>query len=702
MKRLANAALSLLLACSAAPSWGASSEPYLAYLYPAGGRAGATLLVTAAGQALKAAAEAYVSGTGIQARIVSYTGPGGPLDKVQQEELRRLLIELKQKNQARQKDPAAVYVPGTPTAALPDLPELRGLAAMDNRQLQMVNEAFLDNDRKPKPPMNETVLLEVRIDADAAPGNREIRLRTPAALTNPIAFRIGSLPEEREPDLAERITGADRSQLSGPVVLNGRIMPGEADSFAFQWKKGAVYSIRAEARSLIPYLADAVPGWFQATLAVLDGAGREAAFADDTETGPDPLLSFRVPEDGAYAVAVRDALFRGRYDFVYRIRVEEQPSDTPQAVRPAFPDPVPFQADGEAEPDGSAAPPQQVPSGCLVSGRIGRPGDVDVFRFPGGAGEEIVAEVYARRAGSPLDSLLRILDPGGAVLAVSDDFEDKAAGLVTHQADSYLRLRLPASGAYGVQVSDAQRHGGDAYAYSLRIGPPQPSFTLLTAKSAVSLLPGGTGVLAVQAVRRDGWDGDIEIVLRDAPRGFSLGGAVIPKGRSGVRITVTSPKMDSPASVPVRLEGRALIGGRTVSRPVIPADSMMQAFGNTHLVPAAELVLACGKGSPLAAAPDLPPGGRLVIPSGGSAALHVTKLPRMDATFGVELVEPPAGVTLAGTAVEAGSATLLFAADGGHDGLADNLIVRVYREADGKGKATVALLPAIPFRIGTK
>ena len=44
-------------------------------------------------------------------------------------------------------------------------------------------------------------------------------------------------------------------------------MPGDVDRFAFQARKGHKSGGGAGARGLIPYLADAVPGWFQAVLA---------------------------------------------------------------------------------------------------------------------------------------------------------------------------------------------------------------------------------------------------------------------------------------------------------------------------------------------------------------------------------------------------------------------------------------------------
>ena len=95
----------------------------------------------------------------------------------------------------------------------------------------------------------------------------------------------------------------------------------------------------------------------------------------------------------------------------------------------------------EKEPNNRQENAQRVTLPVIVNGRIDRPGDWDVFRFDGRAGEEIVAEVSARRLNSPLDSLLRLTDAAGRELAVNDDAEDKGAALLTHQADSRLQLQ---------------------------------------------------------------------------------------------------------------------------------------------------------------------------------------------------------------------------------------------------------------------
>ncbi len=101
----------------------------------------------------------------------------------------------------------------------------------------------------------------------------------------------------------------------------------------------------------------------------------------------------------------------------------------------------------------------------MVNGRIDQPGDWDVFSFNGRAGGRIAVEVEARRLNSPLDSLLRLTDAQGKEVIVCDDIEDKAAGLVTHHADSQFCVTLPADGTYYIHLGDTQRQGGEDYAY---------------------------------------------------------------------------------------------------------------------------------------------------------------------------------------------------------------------------------------------
>src|SRR5262249_36783960 len=177
----------------------------------------------------------------------------------------------------------------------------------------------------------------------------------------------------------------------------------------------------------------------------------------------------------------------------------------------------------------------------IVNGRIDCPSDQDFFRFDGKAGDEIVAEVMARRLDSPLDSLLQLTDAKGKQLAVNDDYEDKSAALLTHQADSRILFKLPANGAYYLSIVDAQHKGGAEYAYRLRISRPQPDFELRVTPSGINARSGATIPVGVYAIRRDGFSGEISVKLKDAPPGFSLEGATIPAGQDSVRLTLTLP-----------------------------------------------------------------------------------------------------------------------------------------------------------------
>ncbi len=246
----------------------------------------------------------------------------------------------------------------------------------------------------------------------------------------------------------------------------------------------------------------------------------------------------------------------------------------------------------EAEPDDLQTLAQQVTLPLIVNGRINRPDDLDVFAFDATAGSEIVAEVHARRLQSPMDSMLTLFAPSGKQVATNDDHEDKGAGLTTHQSDSWLRATLPENGTYLLHVSDSQHQGGPEYGYRLRVSPPRPDFELRVVPSTVNVRSGSTVPLTVYAIRRDGFSGEIDVVLKDAPDGFTLHGGRVPRDQDQVRLTLTVPPKSQDEPVSLSFEGHAAVQGREVSHPVVPAEDMMQAFAYRHLVPAQELKVA--------------------------------------------------------------------------------------------------------------
>jgi hypothetical protein len=327
--------------------------------------------------------------------------------------------------------------------------------------------------------------------------------------------------------------------------------------------------------------------------------------------------------------------------------------------------------------------------------------------------------VVSRRLNSPLDSLLWLTDASNHVLQRNDDYvlEDShlykdTIGVVTHHADSYLMAKLPKDGTYYVHLGDAQHHGGEAYAYRLRVSAPQPDFALRVTPSSLSVNAGGTVAVCVYVLRKDGFDGEIEVALKDAPAGFSLTAGRIPPGRDRIRMTLTVPVAAPAQPVAVQLEGIAKIGGQAIHRPIVPAEDKMQAFLYRHLVPSQELLVCVQKARWPMPPVRLAVGGPIRIPVGGAAQV-LFKTPRRPIWQEVqlELQEPPAGVTLHGVAVVSEGLTFQLRADkdATRSGLVDNLIVQAYREvtparqggkpAPQKRRTSVGILPAIPIEI---
>jgi len=85
------------------------------------------------------------------------------------------------------------------------------------------------------------------------------------------------------------------------------------------------------------------------------------------------------------------------------------------------------------------------------------------YQFTAKAGQIISFEVVARRMGSALDPLLRLLDANGRELTYSDD----APGL---SGDAQICHTFPADGQYTLVVRDIRFQGGANHNYRLRIG----------------------------------------------------------------------------------------------------------------------------------------------------------------------------------------------------------------------------------------
>jgi hypothetical protein len=622
---------------------------YIGFVYPSGGQQGTTFNVTFGGQGLQGVDRAIVSGSGVKARIVEYNKKMNPQEmQLVSEQLREL------KNSP----------PAQPDQAISNM--ITRIERIMRENVQTPACASIAN----------LVIVEVTIAPDAKPGQREVRVCTPRGISNPLVFYVGQLPEiSAEPMLTSPLVtlgkeeqslrrkkrepkagGAEMMMAESPMMmgsagvqsdldddevcfkipctLNGQIEKGTVDRFRFKAVKGQKLVVSVKARELVPFLADAVPGWFQPVIVLCDDKGKELAYNDDYFFRPDPVIFFEVPKDGEYLLAIYDSIYRGREDFVYRITVGELPFITsifPMGVRfgettkvevngwnleetSLTPDvkgkgpgvyqvtargkgglvsnPMPFRLDtlpecAEKEPNSAQKTAQKVTLPVIVNGRVDSPGKKDYFQFEGRAGQDIVAEVYARRLDSPLDSVLKLTDAAGKSIAFNDDCEDAAGGINTHHADSYIRATLPADGTYYVQLQDTQHKSGKDYCYRLRISEPQPDFAVRLVPSMVAIRSNSTASVNAFVLRQDGFTNTIRFAFRGDTNNFNATGRISgTQAMSQVTIRTTLAETREPAVIVV--DAVVTNGERKLVHEAVPSEDRMQAFLWRHLVPAQE------------------------------------------------------------------------------------------------------------------
>ncbi|MCH7228549.1 hypothetical protein [Haloferula sp. A504] len=321
--------LPLFLAAVPARGQSVSWEPATGFVYPAGAPRGTTTEVLVGGRALRSVREVRISGSGVEARV---TGTYRSLRQMSgdQRQVLQYLVARRRAELMEEKPPPKPeqLMPGEdgkpkPEAKPPEHPLVDRLPTLSLAELRHWQEFMKRGDRlQPARHLEETVSIEITAAPDAAPGPRELRLIANNGISNPLRFHIGTLPESSELEPNET---PETPPLELPCVVNGQIQPGDIDRIRFRAERGQQLVLDGAARSLIPYLADAVPGWFQMVMAVRGPDGREVAHADHFRHDPDPILTFRVPEDGLYTLEVRDSIYRGRDDFVYRIALGELP-----------------------------------------------------------------------------------------------------------------------------------------------------------------------------------------------------------------------------------------------------------------------------------------------------------------------------------------------------------------------------------------
>lgn len=645
---------------------GAVSAQHIGYLIPAGGKPGETVEILVGGQQFWGLKTARISGSGVS--VDSFTVvPGMPIIWGKQHRF----VTTWMRNIVK----GSKEVPKRPT----DEEELKNWRK--HRYFDHVDELtplqfhllaihmFVPrNSLQMSPAINSNVIVRLKIAPDAKPGRREFRLvRNNGQVSNPLPFYVDTISGTREPYQPVPPNQKPKYEFRIPTVLSGQIMPGETDRWFFTAKKGEKLVFQTFARAMVPFMGDCVPGYFQCILELKDSKNNRIAFADDRGFDPDPLLACSIPADGEYVLEVRDALYRGRADFVYRIRAWK---GDPPKFKIRKPDlNLPIRQTAELAKDGMTAFP------VLLQGCISTPAQTDKFVIQAEKGEKIVGEVFARRLGSQLDSRLTVIEPDGKTAAFNDDYKRVLAGNLLQHTDSWLCFTAPQSGKYTFLLTDTSRLGSPDHAYFLRIDHPKPSFKLYVTASSKAVYIYGAQPLKLLVKPQDGFNKNIRLRVK-APNGFYIiGSDIIPAGCKETTITLgctDKKRILTKAELIAEYEEQCpCCGSRKYIRgPVFYGDEDTQAFAYTHLVLSEEWLLS-KTGAPYGnyfLSLVNPKQKQIVIKPGKTAVLKLRrkKIPNKT-SFAFSLLNPPKGITLEKTvekALKKGEAdiTLVFKA----------------------------------------
>lgn len=294
--------------------------------------------------------------------------------------------------------------------------------------------------------------VEVTVGAKAPSGRHSFRLLTPLGTTNAATLVVGRLPEvaEAEPNGPP----AGPQALTLPATVNGVLDKEDVDQYRFE--------ARAGQRLVFEVMASRIGSSLDPVLRLMDASGHELTRSNGSAR-PEVLLAHTFTTDGAFVVQVSDALHGGGPGYFYRLTAGELPYLTrvfPLGVRRGASAAVQVHGDnlgeGPANVDAAGLAPgkssarvrvesprgeplnsidvavgddpeaqerepndlahaQPIAPPLTVNGRIdGAAGrDEDVFRFRATRGQTLVFTVMAARLGSPLDSVLEVLDARG-------------------------------------------------------------------------------------------------------------------------------------------------------------------------------------------------------------------------------------------------------------------------------------------------
>ena len=223
----------------------------------------------------------------------------------------------------------------------------------------------------------------------------------------------------------------------------------------------------------------------------------------------------------------------------------------------------------EVEPNDASTNAQPVTLPATLNGRIGRAGDVDRFAFSAKKNERVNFHVRAAAIHSPLSARLRVEDTNGVQLVQQEGGDG---------TDPRLGWNAPADGTFVVAISDMYGSGSELHVYRIETTPAPPHFTATIPTHAFFVENGKTNEIKVTVARVEGFKEKLVLSVKGLPAGVTAQIGEVPDKNGEVKLQLIASADAKAASGPLEI----LLSAPDVRPPASRAATFSLRGGETR------------------------------------------------------------------------------------------------------------------------
>ena len=459
----------------------------------------------------------------------------------------------------------------------------------------------------------------VTIAPDASAGVYDARVTSRLGVSSARAFSVSTVQELTRTKPNNSLESA--MALPANSICNATMTAKAVDYYSFQAVKGK--------RVAVDCAAVGIDSKLRPVVVIADAQGRDLLV---NRTGG--VLDFTPTEDGNCIIKVHALTFKGGADHFYRLALVEVPGKGPAPRQPATltvssmswpPHGLSQTAPAnETEPNNLPSQAQKITLPYDAAGSFFPAADVDTYEFAAQKGEVWWVEVASERLGlntdpfvlvqrvtregdkEKLTDVAELYDIASPMKVSSNGYSYDGPPYDAGSPDVLGKVEIKEDGVYRLAVRDlfggTRNEPGNAYRLIVR--KPAPDFSLaawavhMTLRNGdraalskpIALRAGGTMAFEVVAVRRDGFDGDIVLEMKNLPPGVTAAGLKIPAGKVQGMMIISAAADAKPAFSVAEITGHAEINGARATRPCRVASMEWPARDGKQEIPSPRLM----------------------------------------------------------------------------------------------------------------